>query len=198
MRLLITRHGETIENKAGILQGHTEGTLSGLGIEQAEKLAARLKNENIDIIFSSDLGRAASTARIIAEHHPGIPLIFSRDLRERHLGEFQGKTKQQCGWDSRNSNNKYPEPENGEKTADVYLRAERFYNHLLAEHSNNNILLVAHGFIGKVLIAVIMGKTISDIVAVESLRNTSLSMFEIDSKNNYSILTLDSIDHLEC
>ena len=45
MRLLITRHGETIENKAGILQGHTEGTLSGLGIEQAEKLASRLKNE---------------------------------------------------------------------------------------------------------------------------------------------------------
>ena len=45
MRLIITRHGETEENIKGIHQGHMPGILSKLGIEQAKKLALRLKND---------------------------------------------------------------------------------------------------------------------------------------------------------
>ena len=50
MRLIITRHGETEENKAGIMQGHLPGVLSELGKEQAEKLAERFKNDKIDLV----------------------------------------------------------------------------------------------------------------------------------------------------
>ena len=39
MRLIITRHGKTVENENGIIQGHMPGILSKLGIEQAKKLA---------------------------------------------------------------------------------------------------------------------------------------------------------------
>ena len=46
MKLIITRHGETIENTEGIIQGHLHGTLSKLGKEQARKVAERLKKEN--------------------------------------------------------------------------------------------------------------------------------------------------------
>ncbi len=37
MKLTITRHGETEENIAGILQKHLPGKLSANGIEQASK-----------------------------------------------------------------------------------------------------------------------------------------------------------------
>src|SRR3989344_5231524 len=90
MRLILTRHGETIENKMGIIQGHLPGKLSKLGKEQAKKLAKRLKNEKIDFIYSSDLARAADTAKEIAKFHPIIPVEFVEDLRERYLGSFQG------------------------------------------------------------------------------------------------------------
>ena len=66
MKLIITRHGETEENKAGIIQGHLPGHLSEAGIEQAKKVAFRLKDEKINFIYSSDLDRAADTAKEIA------------------------------------------------------------------------------------------------------------------------------------
>ena len=91
MILIITRHGETIENKQGIMQGHLPGTLSEHGIEQAKKLAERLKEEKIDFIYSSDLARAADTAKEIAKFHPNISINFTKELRERNLGELQGR-----------------------------------------------------------------------------------------------------------
>jgi len=45
MKLIITRHGETEENTKGIIMGHLPGKLTPLGIEQAKKVAQRLKNE---------------------------------------------------------------------------------------------------------------------------------------------------------
>ena len=47
MKLIIVRHGETEENKIGIIQGHLPGTLSVIGIEQAQKIALRLKDEKM-------------------------------------------------------------------------------------------------------------------------------------------------------
>ncbi len=43
MRLIITRHGETEENKNKIFQGHLPGKLTQLGIEQAQKISIKIK-----------------------------------------------------------------------------------------------------------------------------------------------------------
>ena len=50
MRLIIARHGETIEGHNGILLGHMPGRLSPLGFEQASRLALRLKEQPIRLI----------------------------------------------------------------------------------------------------------------------------------------------------
>ena len=50
MKLVLTRHGETIENKKGIHQGWLPGNRSKQGIKQAELLAERLKSIKIDKI----------------------------------------------------------------------------------------------------------------------------------------------------
>jgi len=195
MKLYITRHGETLENIKGILQGHSEGTLSERGIQQAKKLARRLVDEPIDIIYSSDLGRAAHTTNAIMEGKPGVPVIYTPELRERNLGEFQGRTREECGW-LKQPGKKYPEPETGEKTTDVYKRAEKFYRYLLIKHVNDTVLLVSHGFTGKILTGIITGKTIDDIIITESLKNTSLSIYEIKNQAEIKTIIFDSTDHL--
>jgi len=63
MRLILIRHGETIENKKRIVQGHTHGTLSKNGIKQTRLVAKRLSDLKIDVIFTSDLRRAINTAK---------------------------------------------------------------------------------------------------------------------------------------
>jgi len=97
MRIILTRHGQTEENLQGILQGHLQGKLSQLGKEQARKLALRLKDEKIDYIYSSDLARAADTAKEIAKYHPDTPIKFVKDMREPyHHGTGIGVSDQRC------------------------------------------------------------------------------------------------------
>lgn len=76
------RHGETVWNKEGRLQGWLNSELTTKGIEQAMSV-----NWNPQIVFSSDLKRAVLTARLMFPDHT----IHKNDrLREINLGHWQG------------------------------------------------------------------------------------------------------------
>ena len=72
-KIILVRHGESIANAEGVSQGNKDEWidthLSKKGKEQADKVAQRLKNEKIDIIYSSDLKRAKETAEAINKFH---------------------------------------------------------------------------------------------------------------------------------
>ncbi len=89
MKLILTRHGETIENVNKILQGWNDTNLNKNGIQQAKQLAKRLKDINIDLIYSSDLKRAFNTAQEISKFH-NCPLIKDKRMREINFGEWNG------------------------------------------------------------------------------------------------------------
>ena len=64
-RFLIVRHGETVWNAEGRIQGHSDTKLSDHGVLQAQAVARRLADATIDAAYSSDLARASETANII-------------------------------------------------------------------------------------------------------------------------------------
>ena len=193
MKLIITRHGETEENKAGILQGHLPGKLSALGITQAKKVAKRLKKEKIDFIFSSDLARASDTAKEIAMFHPNTPVEFTKELREINIGKFQGEKISELN----KKNLNILGSKETETTKNLFKRAENFLNKIIKKHKSNTILFVGHDFINKALIAVITKKGHKDIKNVEDQHNTSINIFEIDENKNHKIHTFNCIKHLE-
>jgi probable phosphoglycerate mutase len=197
MKLIITRHGETEENKLGIFQGHLPGKLSPLGIEQAKKLAQILKEEKIDFIYSSDLTRSSDTAKEIAKFLANIPIKFVKELRERHLGELQGKNKSDLGWDNKKSHTLFLGIKGGEPMQDLYTRAEKFLHKILLKHHKDTVLFVAHNGINKALIAVITGKKYEDIKNMENHHNTSINIFEIDENKNYQMHAFNCTKHLE-
>jgi probable phosphoglycerate mutase len=90
--LFLVRHGETLANKAGILQGQSESPLSEKGERQAGEVGEALKNVPFWRGYSSDLGRAKNTARILlGRHHNGAALaehalVLDPNLRECALG----------------------------------------------------------------------------------------------------------------
>lgn len=90
-RFIIVRHGETHWNRSGRFQGHLDSALTEDGVQQAHALAERLAAENIDKLYSSDLGRAYHTARLIAEKCQ-LRIVLDARLREKHLGVMQGLT----------------------------------------------------------------------------------------------------------
>jgi broad specificity phosphatase PhoE len=196
MRLILTRHGETVENKMGRIMGHLPGKLSDLGIEQAKRLARRLKSEKIDYIYSSDLARAADTAREIAKFHPHVPIVYVDVLREKHMGEHQGRLKSELGFGTKDSLSKIVAP-GGESNKEMYGRAERFLDKILRKHKDESVLLVCHNTIGKAVIAVITKRPYTEVDSVVSLHNTSMSVFEIDKDRSHKIHLLNCVKHLE-
>jgi broad specificity phosphatase PhoE len=87
--LFLFRHGETDWNRDGRLQGHTDTRLNATGLAQAKGLIERLRPHRLDAVVSSDLARAWTTGRIVAEGL-GIPLIREPGLREAHIGQAEG------------------------------------------------------------------------------------------------------------
>ena len=67
MKIYLVRHGETDWNKERKIQGQVDIPLNAFGIHLAEETAKGLRDIPFDICFSSPLGRAKDTARIILE-----------------------------------------------------------------------------------------------------------------------------------
>ncbi|MFM7107960.1 MAG: histidine phosphatase family protein, partial [Planctomycetaceae bacterium] len=91
----LIRHGESVSNASGRVQGQEDVALSELGLRQAEAVAAWSSGRDgpgaagVDEIWSSPLARARETAERIAAAL-GRPLRLDDALRELHAGIFQG------------------------------------------------------------------------------------------------------------
>ncbi len=190
MRLILVRHGKTVENEKGIIQGHLPGRLSETGKKQAEKLGLRLKDEKIDCIFTSDLKRAVNTAKAIAKHHPDIPLRIIEELRERDHGPLTGKSKDEIKWD----NTFWDE---GESKETIVARAKKLLDTAYDEFPDGTVIFVGHGGINRALTSVILKVPHEEVDKVSRQRNTSVSIFTLREDENHDIHLLDCVKHLK-
>lgn len=90
-RLLIIRHGQSTWNEAGRWQGSQDPPLTQLGIRQAKAAAQVLGS--FDLIVSSPLDRAHTTACLIADAHGVGPVLTDPGLAERSAGDWEGRTR---------------------------------------------------------------------------------------------------------
>lgn len=65
MKIYIIRHGETVANAEGRMQGWTNGELTELGIKLAEVTGQAMRGIKFDIAYSSPLERARQTAKLV-------------------------------------------------------------------------------------------------------------------------------------
>lgn len=93
--LYITRHGKTILNTMDRVQGWADTPLTPAGVEVAEYLGAGLKAEGVDFkaAYSSDLGRARQTARIVLDSKGQNDMKVTEvpQVRETNFGSYEGE-----------------------------------------------------------------------------------------------------------
>jgi broad specificity phosphatase PhoE len=91
MRFLFIRHGMSIANAEGRIQGQFDSPLSEQGREQSQALSRRLVQEeqSVSAIYASDLSRAAETAEILASSLE-VPVVLDERLREYGFGVLTG------------------------------------------------------------------------------------------------------------
>ncbi|MGK2858917.1 MAG: histidine phosphatase family protein [Thermoanaerobaculia bacterium] len=88
-RLILSRHGQTLDNARGVAQGWSDSDLSDEGRAQARLLGVRLRDFGPTSIYSSTLARARKTAEIIGAEL-GLEVHAIDDLREVNCGEWEG------------------------------------------------------------------------------------------------------------
>ena len=90
-KILLVRHGESLGNAAHIVLGHTDLDMSERGHRQAARTAELLKNEKIDVVYSSSLLRAYNTALPHARLRD-LEVIKSDAMREMYVGEWENRS----------------------------------------------------------------------------------------------------------
>lgn len=157
--LTLVRHGQTVANELKIIQGQSDTPLTRLGETQATALGAYLsqKINRFQRIYSSDLGRAYSTSKIIASFYDHCQITKDELLRERRYGLYEGKLVEdlkseafRLGYTDKNFT-KYA-PEGAETMEEVQNRVAKFlYDSLLLQDDTHQdccpteeILVVTH------------------------------------------------------
>lgn len=169
-KLILTRHGETFENREHIMQGTMPGRLSPLGIAQAHELAHLLADQPLDVIVSSDLARSFDTAQIVAESR-SMRVAPTFLLREIDWGPHTGGNLTRLDW--RNL------PEGCEDLETLYQRAIKFVNYITENYPEQIVLAVGHGAIDRAITAYLTGKTAQDMPDMPIIKNTFCVEFNL-------------------
>ena len=153
MTLYLVRHGKTEYNTVKRYTGNTDVPLSAEGVRQAHETALLLKDIAFDVILSSPLLRAKTTAEIIAEYHPSVPVVFMNGLRERSFGDWEGKEYTDRSYIDFIClpENIHSAPDNGETIADFYERVNNTLNEIKAAYPEKTVLAVAHGMVSRMI-----------------------------------------------
>ena len=172
MEIYIVRHGRTVWNKAGLIQGSSDVELLQEGIDMAIETGRGLAEVEFDAVYSSPLSRAVHTAELIMESREEdlrMDIQINMNLSEMGFGVFEGEKYVPPGeeggmlegfWDAPDT---YIAPEGGDSFADVIARAAEFVKYVEEKHSDNErIMVVAHAAMNQALMSVLEGRAIKD------------------------------------
>lgn len=144
----LLRHGEALSNQRLIISCWPEkfyNPLTKKGEKQTKKASQKLKKENIDLIFSSDLNRTRQAAEIVSKEL-NLPIYFDKRLREINSGIFKGRPIIEYEKIFSKEEEKFSKrPPKGESWNDVRKRMLDFLKELEKKHKNKNILIISHG-----------------------------------------------------
>lgn len=185
-RICFVRHGETDWNVEKRIQGQIDIPLNEKGRAQAVAMAFSAAHVSFKAIYSSDLVRAADTARALAERE-GREVELLPQLRERNFGIFQGLTAAE-------GEQRYPEAyqryaardphyafETGESLLDLAARVAEAVDWMVRHHPGQTLAAVTHGGVLDILFRKVTGRPLS---APRDFKipNCGLNWFSFDAR----------------
>ena len=201
-RFCLVRHGETDWNVERRLQGHTDIPLNEKGAQQASQMASALQAIDLqfDVLYTSDLQRAAQTAHAI-EKVFRVSAIVHKGLRERNLGVLQGLTMKEAPdlepelWNTHLSRSLHEELRGGESIVQFADRIRNALEEIYLKHKGETVLLVSHGGALDMMYRIASNQALDADKAV-SVPNASLSWISHDGQS-WKVDNWADISHLE-
>jgi broad specificity phosphatase PhoE len=199
--IFLARHGETVFNVEGRWQGQSDSPLTARGLAQAQQLARALADEQVSAVYSSDLGRAASTAHEVARLH-GLEVIADRRLREIHVGQWTGLSRAEIEvidaeglreWARRPLDLRMV---GGETILEAQQRALAFFAESMPHHLGESVVVITHGAIAQAILVNGLGGTVADLWLKQRIDNCQISRMEWTPENGLRVIELCDVRHL--
>ncbi len=163
----MVRHGQVAGYERFPIYGHTDVELTGVGRIQMEALAERLRHTRISAVFSSDLKRSLVGAEIIGRHHD-VPVLPLPQLREMNFGAWEGLTLGEVQerfpgelLEREKDVAAYRVPGGGESLTAFSRRILSCLHEILDKRKGEDLLLVAHGMVNRVILSEALGMDLS-------------------------------------
>ncbi|MBW2358432.1 MAG: histidine phosphatase family protein [Deltaproteobacteria bacterium] len=147
-RVYLIRHGQINGYEDFPVYGHTDVDLTEIGILQMQQMSERLRLADLEAIYSSDLKRSTTGARIIARYHD-VPVYFLLSDIQGHFPEELEKRKADLV--------NYRIPGDAESIGHFSKRVTDCYERILAGHEGKDIVIVAHGGVNRVILCKALG-----------------------------------------
>ncbi|GAA0071817.1 phosphoserine phosphatase 1 [Clostridium sardiniense] len=183
--IYLTRHGQTEWNLEKRLQGHGNSPLTEFGLNRAKELSERIKDINIDTIYTSPIERAYKTAQIV-KGDKYIEVKVHEGLKEMNFGDYEGKIteevmKENPDWDisAIMRGNLEMRAPNGETLGEVRERVNSAMRDIIKENEEKNILIVAHGITLKAIMTFFNDQEANN----EVMEQASLTKVIVDGEN---------------
>ncbi len=199
-RLILVRHAEAEGNKDRIFHGWTDGDLTEKGHMQAALVAERLKDEPIDVIYSSPLKRTLKTAEYIAKQK-NLPVIATDKLKEINGGEWEGVEfkklpvlwpEEYNTWENKPHLHRMP---GGETMAEFQQRIINEVESILKSNPGKNICIVTHGTAIRSIICYFQGCGLETMENTPWYDNTAVTIVEYED-GRYNLVVAGDASHL--
>ncbi len=190
-KIHMIRHGESCWNSERRVQKNSSGVvLSERGKKQARLLGLRLKTIHFDSVYSSDVERAAQTARTVLGDE--YPIVFSNELREISFGEWEGRLVSEIDKEIPGVMERWFQApskvfiEGAEKYLDFHKRVIREIDRIV-ESTSGDLLIITHGGVICTWLTHILGMDPDDIWSF-SLPNTSITTVMLEFRPRLRLL----------
>ena len=182
MKIYFTRHGLTEYNKERRIQGLLDSPLTLEGKEKAKELGARLKDEGIEIIYSSDQKRAMDSAKIINEALK-VDIIPDRRLREVSMLSHEGMTWAESIATDPDREDLIMQRPDLFNEGGIYPYRDALEDAIafifeLIKTNYEKVLVVTHGSKLRVITTVLEGLDLKDTNKVELIKGLSLKIYD--------------------
>lgn len=180
MKLYIMRHGTTIWNEKGIIQGRSNNKLSTAGLALTQEAAKNFSGTKIDVIFCSPVLRTMQTANIINKFH-NVKIIKDERLAEIGQGVFEKRKKSSLTPHEIQIRLRRDPAYGMESYESVFTRVKEFYLNLIKNKPFENILVITHNTPATLLEKAILNKkpNFNDPNSLRGFKNAEIKLFDI-------------------
>lgn len=197
----LVRHAEAEGNVYRRCHGQYDSLLTPRAYKQLPYLAARFIDLPIAAVYASDLFRARTTGKAVADKK-GLSVQTEAAFREVNMGDWEDLTMTEVAmaqpdafllWATKPWQ---ATPPNGENIIEAGERMFARVRELVQKHGDEQIVVATHGAAIRGAMRIAKGLKPDEIGQVGWCDNTSVSKIEFDENGKIEVLYYNDISHL--